>query len=86
MQVENEKLILEKLNSVLQQIETLKSGRPAPTRIPLKDFCSERNISRPTAYAWNERGLIKMERVGGRQFVALNSITVANRYQRKEQQ
>lgn len=83
MQGENEKLIIDKLNSVLQEIETLKSGRPAPTRIPLKDFCSERNISRPTAYAWNERGLIRMERVGGRQFIALNSITVTNKYQRE---
>lgn len=85
MQSENEKLILEKLNSIQKELENIK-GRPAPTRIALKDFCQERNISRPTAYSWNERGLIKMERVGGRQFVALNSITVTNKYERKPQQ
>lgn len=83
MSGESEKLILEKLNTVLQELETLKSGRPAPTRIPLKDFCQERNITRPTAYAWDQRGLIKMERVGGRQFVNLSSITVTKKFERK---
>jgi hypothetical protein len=83
MQSESEKIILEKLNTVLQELETLKSGRPAPTRIPLKDFCQERNITRPTAYAWDQRGLIKMERVGGRQFVNLSSITVTKKFERK---
>lgn len=85
MHSESERIILQKLDSIQQELEKLQ-GRPAPTRIPLKDFCQERNITRPTAYAWNERGLIKMERVGGRQFVNLASITVtARKYERKPQ-
>lgn len=84
MQSESEKIILEKLNTVIAELETLKSGRPAPTRIPLKDFCQERNITRPTAYAWDARKLIQLEKIGGRQFVNLNSISVtAKKYERK---
>ena len=77
-------LILTKIKDLEAEIKTLKDGdRPAPTRIPLKEFCTERNISRPTAYAWHERGLIQMERVGGRQYINTKSITVApKRYQR----
>ncbi len=85
MHSESEKIILEKLNSIQQEIENLK-GRPAPTRIALKDFCQERGISRPTAYSWDQKGLIQMEKIGGRQFVALNSISVTSRYERKAQQ
>jgi hypothetical protein len=54
-----------------------------PKRILLRKFCHEHQISRPTAYNWASRGLIKMERVGRLMYVLADSITVEAKYQRK---
>lgn len=78
---ETEQRLLSKMDLILKEVRDLKAeiedlkGRPAPTRIPLKEFCTERNISRPTAYSWHERGLIQLEKVGGRQYINVKSIT-----------
>lgn len=73
----------EKLDLILQRVEHLETGEKHPQRIPFPDFCAERGISRPTGYSWAERGLIKLEKIQGRQFVLSNSITVAKKYQRQ---
>lgn len=77
--------ISQKLDSVLKRLDAIEQTKHAPTRVPFTDFCQERNITRPTAYAWADRGLIQLEKIGGRQYVKADSITITNKYQRKEQ-
>lgn len=72
--------VLESNEKVLQAVSVNGS---ATKRIPFKDFCKEHKISRVTGYAWDKRGLIKVEKIGGRNFVLSNSISVsATKYQR----
>jgi hypothetical protein len=76
--------ISQKLDTLLIRISDLEKSRSNPPRkILLSEFCRDQNISRPTAYAWAEKGLIKMEKVGGRNFVPSESIAY-KKYQRKE--
>lgn len=84
MQGENEKIILEKLNSIEKRLDGLQNPRPSKTAFP--DFCKEKNISRPTGYAWADKGLIRLEKIGGRQYVLLDSVAVTNKYERKPRQ
>lgn len=71
-------LINTKLDKLLDMnariLEALKN--PTQQKIPFKDFCTQYKISRPTAYSWNERGLIRIEKVGGRNYVLIDSISV----------
>jgi len=69
------------LNSRIDQLEKSKSSEPK--KILLSDFCREQNISRPTAYAWRDSGLIQFEKIGGRNFIPKDSITY-KKYQRRE--
>ena len=64
-------LISQKLDTVLTELAVLKSARTEvePTRIPFNKFCKEHGISRVTGYAWRDRGLIRLEKIGARQFV-----------------
>ena len=72
-----------KIDIILSQLAELK--RPSPTRISFSDFCKDYGITRPTGYAWAERGLIKLEKIGGRNFVPIDSISINSRkYQRTE--
>jgi len=73
---------LDETNKRLEAIEK-KLVPAAPTRIPFSDFLKEKDISRPTGYAWRDRGIIKLEKIGGRQFVLSDSIIVTNKYQRE---
>lgn len=75
--------INQKLDNLSQRIQNMESIKHTPSRIPLRDFCDERKITRPTAYAWNDRGLIVLEKIAGRQYVLSNSITIAKKYQRQ---
>lgn len=79
----------EEINTKLDQILLVNNRillsleNPARKKIKLNDFCKEHEITRPTAYAWRDRGLIKIEKVGGRNFVLTDSIAVEKKYQRK---
>lgn len=72
----------EELNTKIDEIlainhrllEALKN--PTQQKISFKDFCTQYKISRPTAYSWNERGLIRIEKVGGRNYVLIDSISI----------
>lgn len=75
----------QKLDTLIKRVESIEGIKKAPSKIPFKDFCEQRNISRVTGYAWDKRGLIKLEKMGGRQYVASDSIIIENKYQRKEQ-
>jgi hypothetical protein len=76
--------ITRKLDTVLSRLASLEQkSTPLPTRIPLKDFCREYGISRVTAYAWNTRGLISLEKVSGRQYVRRDTISLVKKYQRE---
>jgi hypothetical protein len=79
--------INQKLDRVLAEnqklLSIIQNSASTPERIPLAKFCEEYEITRPTAYAWNDRGLIRFEKVGGRQFVIVGSISVVKRYQRE---
>lgn len=74
-----------KLDLILQEIADLKKAQAAaePSRIPFNQFCREHGISRVTGYAWRDRGLIRLEKIGSRQFVIRESIVVQQRYQRE---
>jgi hypothetical protein len=76
----------ENLSLALQRIDQLEKAKlSVPERIPFPEFCKEANITRPTAYHWHERGLIRIEKIGGRNFVLADSISLkSKKYFRKE--
>jgi hypothetical protein len=76
--------ISEKLDTLIKEWSDFKRKEIQPSIIPLPEFCKNNNISRPTAYAWHERGLIKLEKKGGRQYVLADSVAV-KKYQREPQ-
>lgn len=74
---------MSEIESLHQKVDLLLNREAAKAeRIPLPDFQKEWGISRPTVYAWGDRGLIKLEKVHGRQYVLASSITVNKKYQR----
>lgn len=75
--------ISQKLDTVLTRLSDLEKSRQAPTKILLSDFCRGQGITRPTAYAWADKGLIRMEKVGGRNFIPIDSVTITKKYERK---
>ena len=78
--------LTENLAVALKRIDQLEKVKlSVPQRIPFPDFCREANITRPTGYHWAERGLIRMEKIGGRNFVLADSISInSKKYFRKE--
>ena len=77
--------ISQKLDTVLVRLAQLEQAKSStPERISFADFCKTFQISRPTGYAWADRGLIRLEKIGGRNFVPSDSITISKKYQRKE--
>jgi len=78
--------LTENLSSALKRIEALEGGKlSVPDRLSFPDFCKRAEITRPTAYAWAERNLIKIEKIGGRNFVLVDSISCnSKKYFRKE--
>ncbi|MBT1698242.1 hypothetical protein KK083_15220 [Fulvivirgaceae bacterium PWU4] len=79
--------ITQKLDTLIKDVAELKKNGPCqPSRITFTEFCKSQNITRPTGYAWADRGLIKMEKIGGRNFVISDSILVKSKYQRQPQQ
>jgi hypothetical protein len=76
--------IFQKLNEINERLKVIEEkSQLGPKHIPLPEFCKEKGITRPTAYAWEDRGLIKTELIGGRRFVLSESIIVESKYQRK---
>ena len=79
--------ILQKLNAIDSRLSAIEEkAHPGPTRIPFSEFCKSQSITRPTGYAWAERGLIKTEIIGARRFVLSDSILVNTKYQREAYQ
>lgn len=78
--------IYQKLDSVLIRIDQLEKAKSSvPNRISFSDFCKDYGITRPTGYAWADRGLIRMEKIGGRNFIPTDSISIhSKKYSRKE--
>lgn len=75
----------EKLDKVLNRIDAIESKSNAkPKRISLPEFCQRQGISRVTAYAWHNKGLIELEKIGGRRFILEDSVSISKKYQRKE--
>lgn len=74
------------LSLALKRIDQLEKAKlSVPERIPFPEFCKQASITRPTGYHWAERGLIRMEKIGGRNFVLADSISVnSKKYFRKE--
>lgn len=75
---------MEELKALRQQVTELqKMGGVQPKeKIPLPDFCREFDVTRPTPFSWNKRGLITMEKLGGRWYVLRDSISIQRKYQR----
>lgn len=80
--------ILTEVRSVRDRIEALekRDQTEQANLTPLRQFCADRGISVPTAYAWEDRGLIQTKMIGGRRYVILSSVSVTSKYQRGEQQ
>jgi len=78
--------ITESLTLVHSRLEALESIKlSVPERLSFPDFCKRAKISRPTAYAWAAKKLIQVEKIGGRNFVLVHSISVdSKKYFRKE--
>jgi len=78
--------LTENLSSALKRIEALEAGKlSVPDRLSFPDFCKRAEITRPTAYAWAAKKLIQVEKIGGRNFVLVHSISVnSKKYFRKE--
>lgn len=79
--------IITKLDQILltnERILLLLNTPIQRKKIPFSVFCKENGITRPTAYAWRDRGLIKIEKVGGRNYVLTDSILVDKKWQRKK--
>ncbi|MEJ7646470.1 MAG: hypothetical protein WKF87_17870 [Chryseolinea sp.] len=54
-----------------------------PDKTPFNQFCKDHHITRPTGYAWADRGIIQIEKIGGRLFVIRSSVAPnASKYQR----
>jgi hypothetical protein len=78
--------ICQKLDAVLTRIDQLEKVKSSvPSRISFSDFCKDYDITRPTGYAWADRGLIRIEKIGGRNFIPTDSISIhSKKYHRKE--
>jgi hypothetical protein len=75
-----------KLDAVLDRLSKLEKEKSVPDRIPFQGFCKDFGITRPTAYAWADRGLIKIEKIGGRNFIPSSSISVnSKKYNRTKE-
>jgi hypothetical protein len=76
----------ENLSLALKRIDQLEKVKlSVPERIPFPEFCKQASITRPTGYHWAQRGLIRMEKIGGRNFVLADSISIqSKKYFRKE--
>ena len=74
-------LKVDSLHNRLDQLE--QATKPKNQRIPLPDFCKQRNITRPTAMSWGDKKLIEIEKIGGRNYVKADSITVVKKWDRK---
>lgn len=74
----------QKLDRILSEITSMKSTEHAPRRIPFPEFCKQYGITRPTLYSWNDRGLVQIEKVGGRNYIKADSVSIIKKYQRKE--
>lgn len=72
---------VKRIESKMDSILTRLDQRQEDTAITLPEFCKEKKISRPTAYSWADRGLITLEKRGGRQFVIEDRS--AKKYQRE---
>lgn len=73
-----------KLDVLIEEVAKLKgAAKPTPLKITFTEFCRINNITRQTGYSWASRGLIKIEKVGSRNFVPLDSVKVTKKYQRE---
>lgn len=79
--------IVTKLDQIIAMNDKilLSLTNPVDRKIEFNNFCKDFNISRPTAYAWGKKGLIKIEKIGGRNYVHTDSITIDKKWQRKHQ-
>ena len=76
--------ILTQLKTISDRLSLIEiKDNAVPKRIVFKAFCKAHQISRVTGYAWRDRGLIQLEKIGGRQYVKSDSIKVDSKYQRE---
>jgi hypothetical protein len=78
--------IITKLDEIIltnNKILLLLNSPTEHKKIPFSIFCKENHITRQTGYAWRDRGLIKVEKIGGRNYVLTDSIQVDKKWQRK---
>lgn len=74
------------LADLRQEVQALKQVKhtPLPPRhTPLNDFAGKVDTCRRTIYNWAEKGIVDLERIGGRVYVVNDSVKVSGKYQRK---
>lgn len=78
------------LDEIRQEVLTIKellqkqdhAKNILPRKITFKQYCEEEQISRPTGYKRAELGLIRLQKVGGKNYVHTDSITLVKKYER----
>lgn len=75
--------IIKRLDALTRHGGTAKMLPNEPNLISFPEFCKAENISRQTGYNWEKQGLIRRVKVGGRQYVELDSIITTKKYFRK---
>lgn len=59
-----------------QKLDKVLNAPPKPTRISAPDYIRQENISRQTFYNRAERGMFQIEKIGGRNYVVIDTIKV----------
>jgi hypothetical protein len=76
-------LITQKLDTLLLEVESIKRARTdVPNFLPLSEYCIREGVTRPTCYNRAARGLIQLQKFGGRQYVKIDSIQAVGKYHR----
>lgn len=68
-------ILSDKLDYIISRLDgILESPISKPSLMSLPAFCKKEGISRVTCYSWAQKGILKLTKIGGRQFVELDSI------------
>jgi predicted site-specific integrase-resolvase len=61
--------LISTLKSEVSQLNT----KSASGRVATSEYCRQNSITRHTLYRWRKRGLIQVEKIGGKHYVILDS-------------
>ena len=68
--------ITDRLQSIEEKLDKLLSSPPKQTRISAPEYIKQQHISRQTFYNRAARGMYQTEKIGGRNYILIDSIKV----------